>query len=270
VQNIMNTLIAFATNYGIRILGAVLVLIIGRVLAGVARNGVRKGLTKGKMDPALVSFFSSLAYYLILIFTVLAALRNFGIETASLVAVMGAAGFAIGFAMQGALSNFAAGVMLLVFRPFKIGDYIDAAGTAGTVKEIHLFTTMLYTPDNVRVLVPNGKIFGDTIKNFTAEETRRIDIVMGIGYGSDIERAIAIMQRIMTEDERVLKAPEPQIAVAELGDSSVNLVVRPWSRKEDYWSLKFDLTRRFKESFDREGIEIPFPQRVVHTVATPA
>ena len=270
MQDVLNQIVEFATTYGIRVVGAILVLIAGRIVAGLVRKAIHKALSRSKTDPAVVTFAGSLTFYLILIVAVLAALKNFGVETASLVAVLGAAGFAVGFAMQGALANFAAGVLLLVFRPFTIGDYVDVAGVAGTVRAMHLFTTTLTTPDNIRVMVPNGKIFGDTIKNITAEDTRRVDMVMGIAYGSSIEKAIQIMRDIMAADERVLKEPEPQIAVAELADSSVNLVVRPWVQKADYWGVKFDLTRRFKEAFDREGIEIPFPQRVVHTAAAKA
>ena len=200
----------------------------------------------------------------------MSALGNFGVETASLVAVLGAAGFAVGFALQGSLSNFAAGVMLLVFRPFRIGDFVDAAGVSGVVRELRLFTTVLTTPDNIRVIVPNGKIFGDTIKNFTAEDLRRVDMVVGIGYGSPIDKAKRLMAELLAADPRVLKDPAPQIAVAELADSSVNLVVRPWCKKEDYWDLKFDFTHKVKESFDAQGIEIPFPQHVVHQAVAKA
>jgi small conductance mechanosensitive channel len=264
MEDFMETLIEFSTTYGIKVLGAILVLILGRFVAGLARKLVRKGMEKANTDSAVTSFAASMVFYLVIAVAVLAALNNFGVQTASLVAVMGAAAFAVGMAMQGTLANFAAGVMLLVFRPFTIGDFVDTAGVAGTVREIKLFTTVLTTPDNIRVIVPNGKIFGDTIKNISAEDTRRVDMVMGIGYDSSIPKAISIMQEIMAADARVLKDPEPQIAVAELADSSVNLVVRPWVNKADYWGVKFDLTHQFKEAFDREGIEIPFPQRVVH------
>jgi len=266
VENFMETLVTFATTYGIKVVGAILVLIIGRIVAGAVRKGVRKALGRSDTDPAIISFAGSMAYYLVMIAVVLAALKNFGIETASLVAVLGAAGFAIGFAMQGALGNFAAGIMLLVFRPYTIGDVVDVAGVVGKVKEMKLFTTVITTPDNIRVMVPNGKIFGDTISNITAEDTRRVALGRGIGYGSDIEQAITIMSKIMADDSRVLKDPAPQIAVAELADSSVNLVVRPWANTEDYWGVKFDLTRQFKEAFDEAEIDIPYPQRVVHNI----
>jgi small conductance mechanosensitive channel len=182
------------------------------------------------------------------------------------VAIIGAAGLAVGFALQGSLANFAAGVLILVLRPFRVGDFIMGAGEAGVVKEISLFTTELSTPDNIKVIVPNGQLFGDVIKNVTAYDTRRIDLVLGIGYSSDIEKAYDVLMDLIKEDTRILSGPAPQIAVSELADSSVNLVVRPWVKKEDYWTVRFDLTRKIKEAFDKNGIEIPFPQRVVHMI----
>jgi small conductance mechanosensitive channel len=208
-----------------------------------------------------------LTYFLILTFTVLAALAKFGIQTASFVAVIGAAGFAVGFALQGSLANFAAGVLILLLRPFKDGDYIMGAGEAGTVKEITLFTTVLATADNVKVLVPNGKLFGDVIKNASAYETRRVDLQVGIGYGSDIEKAYGVIHDLLKQDARVLPEPAPEIAVAELADWRVNFVIRPWVKNEHYWSVRFDLTRGIKEAFDKNGIEIPFPQQAIHMIS---
>jgi small conductance mechanosensitive channel len=264
LENVLNTIYEFFVDYGIKIVGAILILILGRIAAGVARKGVRKALGKSNADAALVSFFGHLTYFVIITFVVLAALAKFGVQTASFVAVLGAAGFAVGFALQGSLSNFAAGVMVLVFRPFKVGDYIDAGGTAGTVKEIQLFTTVLATPDNVKVIVPNREVFGATIKNYSGYDTRRVDLSIGIAYDAPIQKAIEIMEQIIKNDERTLDDPPMQIAVAELGDSSVNFVVRMWVKKEDYWAVKFDTTRSIKEAFDQAGIEIPFPQRVIH------
>ena len=264
MENVINILIRYATTYGISILGAVIILIVGKVVANWTRRVIRKTLSSREVDPAIVSFIGSLSYFLVLTFAVLAALKKFGIETASLVAVLGAAGFAIGFALQGSLSNFAAGVMLLVFRPFKIGDFVEAGGASGTVKDMGLFTTIMMTPDNIRIIVPNGKIFGDTIKNITAEDTRRIDLIIGIGYGSSISQAISVIKETVRKDERILEDPPVQIAVSELADSSVNFVIRPWVRTSDYWAVKFDLTRNIKEAFDGNNIEIPFPQVVVH------
>ena len=270
MDNVANQLTVFVTTYGIKVIGAIIILILGRIAAGIGRKVVRKVLEKSKTDPAVVSFVGSMIYFLILIFAVLAALAKFGIQTASFVAILGAAGFAIGFALQGSLANFAAGVLILVLRPFKVGDYIDGAGVAGTVKDIHLFTTVLATPDNIKIMVPNGKLFGDTIKNFSGFDTRRIDFVIGIGYTSDIQKAYDVLMSLIKEDTRILSDPPTNIAVSELADSSVNFVVRPWVKRQDYWGVKFDLTRKIKEAFDENGIEIPFPQQVVHMLSEAA
>lgn len=260
----------FFTTYGLKIIGAIIILILGRIAAGIVRSMCRRMLEKTKADAAIVSFVGSLAYIIILVFAVLAALAKFGIQTTSFVAVLGAAGFAIGFALQGSLGNFAAGVLMLVLRPFRVGDYIEGAGVAGTVKAIELFTTVLSTPDNVKIIVPNGKIFGDVIKNVSGYDTRRVDLVIGISYGASIQKAYEVVKKILDEEERVLPDPAPQIAVSELADSSVNLVVRPWVKSGDYWGTKFELTRKIKEAFDENGIEIPFPQMVVHSTSARA
>ncbi|MDZ7698849.1 MAG: mechanosensitive ion channel [Deltaproteobacteria bacterium] len=215
----------------------------------------------------MVKFVGSLTYFLILTFAVVAALAKFGIQTTSFVAVLGAAGLAVGLALQGSLANFAAGVLILILRPFKVGDFIMGAGEMGTVKEIQLFTTILATPDNVQVLIPNGKLFSSTIKNISAYDTRRVDLIIGIGYGSNIQEAYDVMFDLMGRDERVLSDPAPQIYVTELADSSVNLTVRCWVKSGDFWTVKCDLTRAIKEAFDGKGIEIPFPQRTVHMVS---
>jgi len=270
MDNVANQLTVFVTTYGIKVIGAIIILILGRIAAGIGRNVVRKVLEKSKTDPAVVSFVGSMIYFLILIFAVLAALAKFGIQTASFVAILGAAGFAIGFALQGSLANFAAGVLILVLRPFKVGDYIDGAGVGGTVKDIQLFTTVLATPDNIKIMVPNGKLFGDTIKNFSGFDTRRVDLVIGIGYTSDIQKAYDVLMSLIKEDTRILSDPPTNIAVSELADSSVNFVVRPWVKRSDYWGVKFDLTRKIKEAFDENGIEIPFPQQVVHMLSEKA
>jgi small conductance mechanosensitive channel len=264
METTANQLSIFVTTYGLKIIGAIIILILGRIGAGIGRGLVRRAMERSKIDPAIISFVGSLTYILILTFTVLAALAKFGIQTASFVAILGAAGFAIGFALQGSLANFAAGVLILILRPYRTGDYIEAAGVAGTVKDIQLFTTVLATPDNIKIIVPNGKLFGDVLKNISGYDTRRVDLVIGIGYSSSIQDAYEVINRLLKEDERVLPEPAPQIAVSELADSSVNFVVRPWVKKEDYWNVKFDLTRKIKEAFDESGIEIPFPQRVVH------
>jgi small conductance mechanosensitive channel len=264
MENWTEFLMEFARNYGLKVIAAIAILIIGRIVASIMRNVVVKVLNRSKTDVAIVSFVGSLVYMGIMIFTVLAALSKFGIQTASFVAILGAAGFAIGFAMQGSLSSFAAGVLLLVFRPIKVGDFVEVAGVAGAVKEIKLFNTIIATPDNVKIYVPNSKINGDIIKNYAGFDERRVDLVVGIGYGSPIDKAYEIMKQIVAADSRILAEPATQIAVAELADSSVNFVLRPWVKKEDYWGVKFDLTEKIKKEFDAAGIEIPFPQTDVH------
>ena len=251
-------------TYSLQVIGAIIILIVGWIGAGLAKKFVKRLLVKARTDEAVISFVGNVTYFLILTFAVLAALAKFGVQTASFVAVLGAAGLAIGLALQGTLANFAAGVLILILRPFRIGDYIEGAGVAGTVKEIELFTTVLATVDNIKIFVPNGKLFGDVIRNISGYDLRRIDLEVGIGYSSPIEKAVEILGSLIREDARILPDPQPQIAVSELSDYSVNLVFRPWVKREDYWEVRFDLIRKIKESFDRNGIEIPFPQQVVH------
>lgn len=250
--------------YGVRVAGAVAVLVAGWLGAKWVRRMTRRALERSRLDRALVPFLTALVYYGLLVFVALAVLNLFGIQTASFIAVLGAAGFAVGLSLQGTLSNFASGVMLLVFRPFSVGDVVDTGGARGTVKEIGILTTKLDTPDNVRILVPNTKVFGDLIENYTAHETRRVDLEVGIGYGDDIATAFETCASVLESEERVLEDPAPLVAVSSLGDSSVNLMVRPWCATDDYWPLKRDLTRRLKEELEAAGCEFPFPQRDVH------
>ena len=263
-EEALGMVIGLVSTWGLQVIGALAVLIIGRWIARRIRNGVRRTLERAKVDVALVPFFSSMAYYLVLAVVIIAVLNLFGVQTTSLIAVLGAAGLAVGLALQGTLSNFASGVMLLIFRPFRPGDYVDIAGTAGSVVEIGLFTVTLNTPDNVRIIVPNSAVNGQTIKNYAANDTRRNDMVMGISYDDNIGTAIDTIEKVLAADSRVLKEPAAVVAVSELGDSSVNLVVRPWCKKEDYWTVRFDLTRRMKEELEAAGCSIPFPQRDVH------
>jgi len=264
VDQVVQNAVTLVSTWGLRVAGALAVLIIGRLACGAARKAVRRGLESRGVDASLIPFISNLVYFVLLAAVVIAVLGLFGIETTSLVAVLGTAGLAIGLALQGTLGNFSSGVMLLLFRPFRVGDYIEAAGAAGTVSEIGVFSTTLNTPDNVRIIIPNSGIFGATIKNFSANDTRRNDIVLGISYDDDITNAIAVVNAVLGKDSRVLSDPEPTVAVSELADSSVNLVVRPWCRKEDYWGLRFDLIRKFKEDLEQGGCSIPYPQRDVH------
>ena len=252
------------TVYGLRVIAALVIFVLGRWVAlGVAKI-IRRVLIKSKVDETLVSFVRNLCYVALLAFVVIAALNQLGIQTASLIAVLGAAGLAIGLALQGSLGNFAAGVLMVIFKPFKVGDYIEGAGTAGIVEHIEIFTTQLKTPDNKTVIVPNAKLTGDNITNFTVKGTRRVDFVFGIGYGDDIDKARGIIKEIIDQDERVMKEPEPTIVVSELADSSVNLTVRAWTSANDYWSFYFDTIEKVKKQFDAQEVSIPFPQRDVH------
>ena len=265
-EEMIETASELVVTWGLKVVGAIVVLIVGRMVAGAIRGAVRRGLTKRKVDETLIPFLSNLAYYAALAVVVIAVLGLFGIQTTSLVAILGAAGLAVGLALQGTLSHFAAGVMLMIFRPFRIGDVVEVGGTIGKVEEIGIFTTTLKSPDNIKITVPNSQIYGDKISNFNGYDTRRVDMVMGISYDDDIGRAIETMERIIKSDERVLADPAPQIAVAELADSSVNLIVRPWCNGADYWGVKFDLTRRFKEELEAAGCSIPYPQHDVHII----
>jgi len=267
IGDLYTMVVALVTTYGLSVIGAIVILIVGFLIAGWVRGSVSKGLSKFKrVDETLRGFFSSLAYYAVIVFTIIAVLSQFGVETTSFIAVLGAAGLAIGLALQGTLSNVAAGVMLLLFRPFKVGDYVDGGGLAGTVKSISLFVTELATPDNVQIIAPNSQLWGSAIKNYSFHPTRRVDIALGIAYEDEIDKALAAIVEEAKKDSRVLGDPEPMAAVTDLGESSVNFTVRVWCNAADYWPLKFDLTKNLKNRMDAEGITIPYPQRTVHTV----
>ncbi len=265
---VVEQLVALVSAWGLRVIGGIVLLVVGRMVAGSIRKSLRRRLEQSDTDAALVPFLSGMVYYAVLAAVVIAVLGLFGIETASLIAVLAGAGLAVGLALQGTLSNFAAGVMLLIFRPFRPGDFVDVSGTNGTVQEIGLFSTVLHTADNVKIIAPNSAIWGDTIKNFSANDTRRNDIVIGVSYDDDLGQAQEIIRKVLDGDERVLRDPEPVVAVAELADSSVNFVVRPWCKKEDYWGLRFDLMRQLKETLEGAGCSIPYPQTDVHLHAT--
>ena len=258
------SLSAIVSQWGLKVVGAIAVLFVGWMIAKAIRGALKRGLTRSKVDPTLIPFLSSMAYYLLLAMVVVAVLGLFGIPTTSFVAVVGAAGLAVGLALQGTLSNFAAGVMLLIFRPFRVEDYVEVAGLEGTVSEISIFTTTLNTLDNVRIVLPNAEVWGAKIRNFTANAQRRNDMSFGISYGDDIGKAMEIIRTTLREDARVLSEPEPLIVVEGLGDSSVDLLVGPWCVPDDYWGLRFDMTRRIKERLEAGGCTIPFPQRDVH------
>lgn len=261
---ILDKIYGMLAVYGIKIIAAAAILIIGIWVAKLFRKITKNILKKRDMDPTLGSFVGSLIYYAMIVFVVLAALAQLGIQTTSFIAVIGAAGLAIGLALQGSLANFAAGFLIIIFRPFKVGDHIEGAGTAGTVEEINILSTQLITPDNKTVIVPNSNMTSGNIVNYSTKGTRRVDMVFGISYEDDIDKAKKILQEIIDEDDRVLKEPEPLIALAELGDSSVNFYVRPWTKADDYWSFLFETTEKVKKRFDNEGISIPYPQRDIH------
>ncbi len=252
------------TTFGLKLIAAILIFVIGRWVARLVQSGLRRTMEKGKVEKTLIGFSTKLFYIALMAFVVIAALGKLGIQTASFIAVLGAAGLAVGLALQGSLSNFAAGVLMLIFRPFKIGDFIEGGGTAGTVREIHIFTTTLTTPDNKRVIVPNSKMMGDNITNYSAESTRRVDILASISYNDDIDKAKEVLMGIITSDERVLKDPKPLVAVKTMNDSSVDLVVRSWVNSADYWAVYFALTEAIKKGLEAEGLSIPYPQQDVH------
>jgi small conductance mechanosensitive channel len=261
-RNLVNVLTPWILN----VLGALIVLWVGNRIARWARGVVQRALERAKVDDTLVPFVSSCVYYLIVAFVVVAALGMIGIQTASIIAVLAAAGLAVGLALQGTLANFAAGVMLLVFRPFRKGDLIEAAGVTAVVEAISIFTTTLSSLDNVAIVVPNAAVWGQTIRNYAINPTRRIDLAVNIAYSDNIETAMDAIKRVLAADPRVLKDPAPVIAVGELGNSAVNLLVRPWCSKDVYWDLRWDLTRALKEGIDRAGCTIPFQQHDVHLI----
>lgn len=264
-QEIYDILIEMAITHGMSVIYAILILIAGFWFATRAKNLVVRGMRKSKkIDETIIIFAGSMVRYLVIIFTVLAVLDQFGVETTSLIALLGAAGLAIGFALQGTLSNIAAGVMLLFFRPFKVGQYVDVGGTAGTVRGIGLFTTEMDTGDNVHIIVPNSNIWGSAIKNFSHNKTRRINLLIGIGYGDDIDKAMKVILKTIKAHKLTLEDPAPLVAVGDLGGSSVDLIVRAWCKNSDYWVVRWDLIKAIKENFDKEGIEIPYPQTVIH------
>ena len=265
VQETVRLVVEDVTAYGLDVIGAITILIIGWWFAGRAKAWSIKASKKtDHIDDTLTGFLGNAIRYLVIIITVLAVLDRFGVETTSFVAILGASSLAIGLALQGTLSNVAAGVMLLFFRPFNVGDFIEGGGESGSVKSIGLFVTNMNTPDNVEIIVPNGALWGSAIKNYSFNPTRRIDLVFGISYSDDINKATSIIGEIITSDERAHKDPEPVIVVGELAASSVDIITRTWCNAEDYWSMRWDFLKAVKERFDTEGISIPFPQTDVH------
>ncbi len=255
---------AYLFPYAANIALALVIFFVGKWLANTLTNVVIKLLQRSQMDDILISFVTSITKAILLLFVAIAALNQLGIDTTSLIALLGAAGLAVGLALQNSLQNFAAGVMLIVFRPFKAGDFVELAGVAGVVENIGIFSSVLRTGDNRELIIPNGAIYGGIITNYSARSTRRVDMVFGVDYGDDLREAKALLRTIILADDRVLAEPEPVIAVSELADSSVNFIVRPWVKSADYWPVLWDTTEKVKLEFDAQGLSIPFPQMDIH------
>ncbi len=262
INSLTNTyLIPWGINIGL----ALLIFIVGRIAVSIIIGIVRKFLTKAELDKILVGFITAIINWILLLVVIIAALNRLGINTTSLIAIIGAAGLAIGLSMKDSLQNFAAGVMIIIFKPFKEGDFVEAGGTSGSVKQITIFSSTFLTPDNKQVIVPNGGIYSGAITNYSATGTRRIDMVFGISYDDDIATAKGIIEEILKSENRILNTPVYDLVVGELADSSVNIYVRPWVSSSNYWPVKFDLTEKIKLEFDKNGISIPYPQMDVHT-----
>lgn len=264
IQEMVDAAPELVMIYGMKIVMAVVVFVVGKVIAAWVAKTLAKGMALKGIDSAVAAFVKNIAFCVMYAVVIIAALGQLGVQTAAFVAVVGAAGLAVGLALQGSLANFAAGVLLILFRPFKAGDYVEAGGTAGVIRDISIFQTTMLTPCNKTVIVPNGAIMGNNITNYSTQSERRLDLVIGVSYSSNLELVKQELMNVVQADERVLKDKDVTIGVAELANSSINLVCRPWVKTSDYWPLKFDLLENIKKRFDEVGIEIPFPQMDVH------
>lgn len=264
MENLWLKLQEWIAFYGLKVIAAILIFIVGRWIAKGAQRVSGRILAGRNVDATVVSFVGHLIYIALLVFVVIAALSQVGIQTTSFIAVIGAAGLAIGLALQGSLANFAAGFLMIIFRPFKAGDYIDGGGASGVVEKIEVFTTTLKTVDNKMIIIPNAKMMGDNITNYSAKETRRVDLDFGVSYGDDIDKVRKCIQDVISADARILKDPEVAVLVKELAESRVVFQLRAWVKESDYWGVYFDVIEAVKKRFDAEGISIPFPQRGVH------
>ncbi len=251
-------------GFGLKALIAIVIFYVGRMIARLITKGLHNLMQSQEVDKILETFVCNLVYWMLMTFIIIAAISQLGIQTTSLIAVMAAAGLAVGLALQGALGNFAAGVLIVMFKPYRVGDFVKAAGISGVVLQVQILTTMLKTGDNKLIIVPNGQIMSGIITNFSAHETRRVDMIIGVSYDDDIDKVRHTIRQLVDTDDRILKDPECLIAVAELADSSVNFTVRPWVKSADYSRVKFDLTEAIKKRFDKDGISFPFPQQDVH------
>ena len=263
-EQILSQLTAIAVEYGPRLIGAIVVWIIGGMIVILLVKGARRVLEKGKTDPSLISFLLGIAGTLLKVMLVITVFSMLGIQMTSFIAILGAVGLAVGLALSGTLQNFAGGVMILLFKPFRVGDFIDAQGYMGSVKDIQIFNTILKTPDNKTIIIPNGGLSTSSMTNFSTEAKRRVDWKIGIAYGDDVDTARKVIKKLCDEDTRILDDPAVFIAVSELGDSSVNFAVRAWVNAADYWGVFFDLNEKVYKTFDKEGLNIPFPQMDVH------
>jgi len=263
-----NTVAEFVTHRGLSLAGNLLaagvIFIVGRWVSKLLKRLVTRLLTKANVDETLTKFLANIAYALLLVFVVMAAVNRLGVDTTSFAAVVAAVGLAVGFALQNSLSNFASGVLLILYKPFEVGNFVDAGGSKGVVEEIHLFSTLMRTGDNVQIFVPNGQITSGTITNYSAKDTRRIDLVVGCGYDDDLKAVKDFLVELLAADDRILEDPKPVVAVSELGDSSVNFVVRPWVKAADNWAVRCDLNEKIKLGFDERGFNIPYPTQDVH------
>ncbi|MBE0650971.1 MAG: mechanosensitive ion channel [Bacteroidales bacterium] len=260
----LQTIEKYGSEYGLRLLGALFVLVIGLWIIRLLTKGVHSLMDKSKIEPSLNTFVKSLVGILLKILLIISVLGMIGIQMTSFIAILGAAGLAVGMALSGTLQNFAGGVMILLFKPFKVGDFVEAQGHSGVVKEIHVFVTVLTTPDNKTILVPNGSLSNGSITNFSTQPKRRVDWTFGIGYGDDFDKAKTFILGLVSEDKRILTDPEPFVGLAQLADSSVNLAVRVWVNAADFWGVFFDLNEKYYKNAGKAGVHIPFPQLDVH------
>ena len=251
-------------DFAINLVTAIVIFYVGRLVVRILTRGMRKVLEAQNVDKTLVTFVSNLTSMVLLTVVIIAAVGALGVQTTSFIAILGAAGLAIGLALQGSLSNFAAGVLIVLFRPYKVGDWIEAAGISGSVEEVQILTTVLKTGDNKQVIVPNAQIMNSIITNYSANDTRRVDMVVGVSYDDDLDKVRSTLEELVAAEDRILDDPACTIAVSALADSSVNFVVRPWVKTSDYWGVNFELTEAIKKRFDKEGISFPFPQQDVH------
>lgn len=270
-QEALSRIYSLLAEYGLKVVGALLIFAVGRWVAKLVSALAASGMKRAKVDPTLIPFLENLAYTALLVFVVLAAVAALGVQTTSVIAVLGAAGLAVGLALQGSLSNFASGVLLLIFKPFRVGDFVEIGGAKGTVHAIHVFNTVINSPDNIRIIVPNAEVTGGSILNYTINGTRRVDLVVSVSYDDDLKKARRVIENVLAAESRVLAEPAPVVAVSEMADSSVDFVARPWVKADDYWDVYFALTEAMKVALDEHGITVPFPQQEIYVkTAAPA